>query len=219
MSVQQEHRSAFLSQMNEADNENDRRQVDRDVEDTFLPQYISESERVLMELEQEAIKQMASELGIPESDLEIELSDKVQFQATNIAKEMFNRAHGNFREQMADSIETDNDPDDDPVSTVDLLAAATITGIAAKAVSTAFNQGREEVIDVVVEVTGGDLPVATRSAVMDSGTCGPCKELDGKEYEYDSDEYRANKPPNFCKGRGRCRCIMTYSIPIDIDAF
>jgi len=197
--------------MRDATNESDRRRLDRRIENEYLPLYIQAAESVLLELELEAVQQMAREIGIPASELDISLSDKVKFRATTIAKEMFNRAHGNFREQMSGEVDT---PDGDRRA-IKLLAATTVLAIAAKAVSTAYNDGREQVIDVVVEVTGAD-PMATRNAVMDSNTCGPCRDRDGVSYKYGSNAYQINKPPNHCEGRGRCRCVYTYSIPINV---
>lgn len=55
------------------------------------------------------------------------------------------------------------------------------------------------------------IETATYSAILDANTCDPCGDLDGEEFEVDSDDYNAVLPPNpNCDGRDACRCVMIY---------
>ena len=62
------------------------------------------------------------------------------------------------------------------------------------------------------------IDVAEYSAILDSGTCGPCTAMDGKEFIVGSAEYEAVTPPLFdCEGKTQCRCIWIYT-PKEEDA-
>jgi hypothetical protein len=78
---------------------------------------------------------------------------------------------------------------------------------AAGEVHEAFGIGRGLEASELREYIGG----ATYSAILDANTCDTCQELDGEEFEIDSDEYLANMPPNAnCDGRDSCRCVYLY---------
>lgn len=55
----------------------------------------------------------------------------------------------------------------------------------------------------------GAVDHAVYSAVLDTSTCGPCRELDGERYDVDSDDYERDYPPLYaCDGQDACRCMM-----------
>jgi hypothetical protein len=55
----------------------------------------------------------------------------------------------------------------------------------------------------------GAVDHAVYSAVLDTSTCGPCRELDGEHYDVDTDDYERDYPPLYaCDGQDACRCMM-----------
>lgn len=84
-----------------------------------------------------------------------------------------------------------------------MISSATYAGLGA-----AFDRAAPEV-DVTVAGTGGNGWEYT--AVMDGGTCDPCSEADGTQYDT-WDEAQADLPdggPNpDCDGETRCRCRL-----------
>lgn len=93
------------------------------------------------------------------------------------------------------------------------LAALTSTaesGLRAEAVATvsqALSAGRRAETDAVA--AEGVALKAQYSAILDTGTCGPCGELDGEMYDVGSPEYERDYPPLAdCEGGTRCRCLF-----------
>ncbi|MFI2663265.1 phage portal protein family protein [Micromonospora carbonacea] len=85
-----------------------------------------------------------------------------------------------------------------------------VAGNLSAAATTAQAAGREQVL--------GELPDGTRfraTEVLDLNTCGPCRQVDGREYDtfadaladYPTGKYRA------CEGRDRCRGFFYAVIP------
>ena len=80
-----------------------------------------------------------------------------------------------------------------------------------------FQEGRDKVIQEVYDESHlrgveGEI-VAERSAVMDGETCSTCRKHNGKRALVGSSTYSMYSPPNFCKGKARCRCIWAYIHP------
>lgn len=93
------------------------------------------------------------------------------------------------------------------------LAALTTSaeqGLRAEAVATvsqALSAGRRAETDAVAQE--GVALTAQYSAILDTGTCGPCSSLDGEMYEVGSEDYERDYPPLWeCEGGTRCRCLM-----------
>jgi len=87
------------------------------------------------------------------------------------------------------------------------LSDADITRIANTEVNESFSMGR---------VAAGkefqdEIEYAVYSAILDNSVCKVCEDLDGKEFEVDSDDYEENMPPNpNCEGGDNCRCAYIY---------
>jgi hypothetical protein len=104
---------------------------------------------------------------------------------------------------------------------VPILATATLSLIASRAVSGAFNAGRDRMISALLEAVRtrtGEAPrmIAERSAVLDPATCETCAALDGVQVLVGSKRYRDLSPPNRCKGGERCRCVWIYRVPAGV---
>lgn len=85
------------------------------------------------------------------------------------------------------------------------LETGAFRGDAGVITTTAWNLGREE--------AGEKLGTKTvqYSAILDAKVCGPCAELDGTEWPFNSEGHLANVPPNRnCEGGARCRCMLIY---------
>lgn len=85
------------------------------------------------------------------------------------------------------------------------LETGAFKGDAGIITTTAWNLGREEAAEKL-----GTKRVQY-SAILDDKVCGPCADLDGEEWEFNSPEHNANLPPNRnCEGGSRCRCMLIY---------
>lgn len=74
-------------------------------------------------------------------------------------------------------------------------------------VSEAFNFGRQ----AEAKVEADDIDRVVYSALLDEHTCGPCSDLDGREYAFPSVEWEEVAPPyKNCEGQDRCRCVGVY---------
>jgi len=77
-----------------------------------------------------------------------------------------------------------------------------------KQVSTAINYARRQAERL-------DLPdplvSATRTSVMDSGTCEVCEFLDGQTVTLDDPHLGEITPPAGCMGGSKCHCILLYN--------
>lgn len=93
------------------------------------------------------------------------------------------------------------------------LSDADITRVASSEVNEAFSMGRTAAVSSFKD----QIEKAVYSAILDNNVCDVCEELDGEEFQVDSDEYEENMPPNpSCKGGDQCRC--TYIYVLDSDA-
>ncbi len=85
------------------------------------------------------------------------------------------------------------------------LETGAFKGDAGVITTTAWNLGREEAAEKL-----GTKRVQY-SAILDVKVCGPCADLDGEEWEFNSPEHNRYLPPNRdCEGGYRCRCMLIY---------
>lgn len=98
----------------------------------------------------------------------------------------------------------------DRVALTSALTALSDRELAATAkfsVSEAFNLGRH----VEARAEADDIDRVIYSAILDENSCGPCADLDGREYEFPSSEWDEVAPPyRECEGQDRCRCVGVY---------
>lgn len=88
---------------------------------------------------------------------------------------------------------------------------------AKQATSEALNLGRESVAEQNKEL----IQAAEYSAIMDEGSCGPCRGQDGTTFEFGSEAMRMSTPPyRHCSGFGnpRCRCVFIYTFASESEA-
>lgn len=92
---------------------------------------------------------------------------------------------------------------------------AALTGLSDKeliatakfSVSEALNFGRQ----AEARIEADDIDRVVYSALLDENSCGPCADLDGREYEFPSAEWDEVAPPyKGCEGKDRCRCVGVY---------
>jgi hypothetical protein len=70
-----------------------------------------------------------------------------------------------------------------------------------------FSMGREQ----FAQERGSEVAEVRLSAILDSGTCVPCNELDGRTFAFNSAEHQRYTPPlRDCEGQGNCRCLAVY---------
>ncbi|HKB07902.1 MAG TPA: hypothetical protein VKF61_06475 [Candidatus Polarisedimenticolia bacterium] len=70
----------------------------------------------------------------------------------------------------------------------------------------AFNLGR----NLEAQVRQAEIGEVVRTEILDENTCPPCRRLDGKVVELNSEEYFELMPPNLCDGRELCRGFYLY---------
>jgi hypothetical protein len=66
--------------------------------------------------------------------------------------------------------------------------------------------GRDEAARIM-----GGVSEVERSALLDSETCEPCQQMDGRRAPFNSSEHDALVPPDRnCQGGPKCRCVLLY---------
>lgn len=86
--------------------------------------------------------------------------------------------------------------------------------LAGDSVTEALNLGRDNVAQSMAE----EIDHVVYSALLDSGTCSPCGDIDGDTFQLGSDEALAKAVPYVsCLGAGRCRCVHVYVLESEIS--
>lgn len=87
------------------------------------------------------------------------------------------------------------------------LSDKELFAIAKFTVSEAFNFGRQ----AEAKAEADDIDRVIYSAILDTNTCGPCGDQDGREFKFPSSEWDEVAPPyKECEGQDRCRCVGVY---------
>ena len=86
------------------------------------------------------------------------------------------------------------------------LSSAPVERAARGATSEAFNLGK----NLEAQTRIDQIARVVRTEILDENTCPPCRDLDGKEAEFNSPEYLEFMPPNLCEGRELCRGFYLY---------
>ena len=154
---------------------------------------------------------------LPESVTSPALDLKIR----SVAEEAYNRLNGLLIDRFTEFARGEK------TIGLPIMEESTYVSIAGKAVSTAFNAGRDIVMQTVMEnarprIALADLPpgtvIAERSSVLDGNTCDTCESLDGEQAVFGSVGYFNLAPPNKCEGKERCRCIWVYLLADDLAA-
>lgn len=77
----------------------------------------------------------------------------------------------------------------------------------------AVNVGRDEAARIM-----GGVSMVEYSAVLDSETCSPCQDMDGRQAPFNSAEHDRMLPPNRdCLGGSRCRCVLVFLPDMEVS--
>lgn len=185
----------------------DREQIRREYQPRYVEAVLLTIERVGERAGVELGQQLGVALGIP-----FEVTPELSLLAANVADEMVSRTVG-----LMSSAQVEIERGSTRLA-VPVLAAATLSLIASRAVSGAYNAGRDRMIRTVLDAITqrtGQTPrlIAERSAVLDPATCEACAALDGVQVLVGTKRYRDLSPPNRCAGGERCRCVWIYRLP------
>jgi hypothetical protein len=207
---QQRWRELIRDNTDAADLLADRDQIRRE----YQPRYLEAVQLVIEQVGERAGVQLGKQLGV-ELGIPFEVTPELSLLAANVADEMTSRTIG-----LMSSAQVERERGSSRLA-VPILATATLTLIASRAVSGAFNAGRDRMIQSVLEAfkkRTEQTPrfIAERSAVLDPATCETCAALDGVQVLVGSKRYRDLSPPNRCKGGERCRCVWIYRVPAGI---
>lgn len=93
------------------------------------------------------------------------------------------------------------------VNKIDDLSLRTTKTSAALSVTEALNLGKK----AVAEENADDIQAVLFSSLLDEGTCFPCTDADGSEFQIGTDDYEEHQPPyRECLGQNRCRCVYIF---------
>jgi hypothetical protein len=206
--------------------------ADRDqIRSEFRPRYIAAVREVMADVGAEAARMLARQIGISGELPPFISPAELDLLAANVGDEITSRSIS-----LMSSAQVERARGSSRVA-VPVLGAAAVAFIASKAISGAYNAGRGQLVMAIIDrlrnTAAGSRPgasgtsgagagtvrmMAERSAVMDSGTCEPCRTLDGVQVLVGSKRYRDLSPPNRCAGGERCRCVWIYRVPEDVAA-
>ena len=187
----------------------------RTLRERFLPAYeekMLEDTQAIWEEESERFKQELVDKGIVPEDLELGLStnfdSSLEMMIREVAEEALNRELGWLARQQIEITRSTPPGTDRPTRSqaMETLGVATLATVASEAIAAGFNSGRDRVMSSAEEDDRvEDKMIVKRNEVLDENTCDECERLDGYEAKYGTYDYYEHSPPNFCKGRGRCR--------------
>lgn len=86
------------------------------------------------------------------------------------------------------------------------LSDALLTRSGRSATTEAFNLGR----NLAAQRNARTVGRAVRTEILDTETCDPCREFDGRAVTMNTPEYFELMPPNGCDGRELCRGFYIY---------
>jgi hypothetical protein len=112
-----------------------------------------------------------------------------------------------IRENVLSAIRNNAGTIDDLLSGAEDFSRQRVEKSVQELVHESFSQGRA----AGAEEVKNEVRYCIYSAIMDTGTCGPCSQADGEEVMLDSAEYTKLMPPNQeCEGGDMCRCVWIY---------
>lgn len=186
-----------------------------ELEDRYYADFFDDVHEVLQEAAETGAKDLVRSTGrtigqsqsldLPTTVMELRL------EARDIAREALNRQAGRLSERAVELARGDE------AVSLPVLEESTFGQVANRTVSGAYNAGRDAIVKEAKEQAArrGVEPdiIAERTSVLDEDTCDPCAGLDGERALVGSKKYENIRPPNKCKGKGRCRCIFSYILP------
>jgi len=131
----------------------------------------------------------------------------VEAQAKALSRRMQARLRGELEREAIDVLRTGGDAQEVVTRTVTRqLESGAFKADAGTVTAKVLNVGRDE----AARIMGGVAQVEL-TAILDSATCGVCRELDGKRADFNSAEHDAMLPPvRDCSGGDNCRCLLTF---------
>lgn len=145
--------------------------------------------------------------GTDDEDADIidEADAVIDAQQDALKRRMVQRLRGEVEREAIDTMRTGGDATEVVNRAVARqLDTGAFRADAGSVTTKAFNVGRDEAARIM-----GGIASVEYSAILDSGTCSPCREMDGRTALFDSPEHDAMLPPNRdCEGGDRCRCLL-----------
>lgn len=138
----------------------------------------------------------------------VEDADEVtDAEAERLRKRMVNRLRGELEREAIDTMRTGGDASEVVARTVSRqLETGAFKADAGTVTAKVFNVGREEAAQLLGGVASVEL-----TAILDSATCGVCRELDGTTAPFNSPEHDRLLPPvRDCAGGDNCRCLLVF---------
>ena len=125
-----------------------------------------------------------------------------------VASSLAERLRGSMLRHGLDQIRRGTVDKDSLAAKLSGLSENNVKREARATTSEALNLGRQS----TAKKNQNRVTATEYSALMDNETCGPCGDLDGQAYVFDSPEAAEVEPPyKLCEGGGNCRCVFIYT--------
>jgi hypothetical protein len=140
-------------------------------------------------------------------DIEGEADEVLEAQRRQAVRRMVSRLRLELEDEAIDVLRVGGDASEVVARTVaNQLETGAFRSDAGLLTAKAVNVGRDEAARLM-----GGVSEVEYSALLDSETCEPCQQMDGRRATFNSSEHDAMVPPNRdCEGGARCRCVLLY---------
>lgn len=219
----------LMPQMKAAFDSGDPKKINKiDLNDDFIKELATKSYNVLEDLYGYGIEQVQKEMQRVKRDAKVTAYNKRKppYDPENVV-DRFAASSAQFAERADEAIVNDARAQttsavrsgnfDTPAITDTMTSrseAAVRKGVG-YVTNEAFSYGRAQ----GAEMMDDEIDRAEYTSVMDTGTCGPCSELDGQQFKTDSPEYELYTPPlSTCEGGDQCRCQWIYISKFETEA-
>ncbi len=149
-----------------------------------------------------------------DKDIVAEADAVTEAEQARLMRRIENRLRGELEREAGDVLRTGGDATEVWTRAVARqIETGAFKADAGSVTTKVMNVGRDEAAKLM-----GGVASVQYSALLDSATCSPCQEMDGRTAAFDSPEHDAMLPPNRdCQGGDNCRCLLTF-IPERGDA-
>lgn len=139
--------------------------------------------------------------------VEAETDEVVEAQAKALERRMVSRLRGELEREAIDVLRTGGSAAEVVARTVTRqLETGAFKADAGTVIAKVLNLGRDEAARLL-----GGVAEVEYTAILDSATCGPCRDDDGKRAPFNSAEHDRLLPPNRdCAGGDNCRCLLAF---------